>query len=152
MRRRPYRPASDFKQKEFESGMAISTAKSPKARPKHLDLAKIRLPLPGWVSILHRISGAALFICLPLLLWLLDASLGTEIGFDSLAGVFSQWWVKLVLCGLVWSYLHHFCAGLRYLMLDMHKGVELAPARASAGAVLLVSIPLAALVSWRLLF
>jgi succinate dehydrogenase / fumarate reductase cytochrome b subunit len=132
--------------------MSTIPAKTTKPRPKHLDLAKIRLPLPGWVSILHRISGAALFVAIPLLLWLLDTSLGTEIGFDSLAGVFAQWWLKLALCGLVWAYLHHFCAGIRYLFLDMHKGIELPQARASAGAVLFISIPLAALVAWRLFF
>jgi succinate dehydrogenase / fumarate reductase cytochrome b subunit len=130
--------------------MSTSPAKAIKPRPKHLDLTKIRLPLPGWVSILHRASGAALFLFLPILLWLLDVSLDTEIGYERLRGFVGQWWVKLVLAGLVWSYLHHFCAGIRYLFLDMHKGIELASARKSAGAVLIVSIPLALLVVWRL--
>ncbi|MBL8384336.1 MAG: succinate dehydrogenase, cytochrome b556 subunit [Burkholderiales bacterium] len=129
--------------------MTTSSVKAARPRPKHLDLTKIRLPLPGWVSIMHRISGAALFLALPLLLWLLDMSLGTEVGFDALAGVFGQWWMKLILAGLGWAYLHHFCAGVRYLLLDMHKGVDLASARASAAAVYFVSVPLAALVAWR---
>jgi succinate dehydrogenase / fumarate reductase cytochrome b subunit len=130
--------------------MSTTTAKAVKPRPKHLDLAKIRLPLPGWVSILHRASGAGMFLALPVLLWLLDMSLSTEIGFEALAGIFQQWWVKLALTGLVWAYMHHFCAGIRYLFLDMHKGIDLPAARASAGAVLIVSIPLAALIAWRL--
>lgn len=130
--------------------MSTTTAKVVKARPKHLDLFKIRLPLPGWVSIMHRASGAGLFIFLPFLLWILDTSLSTEVGFEALSGFLQQWWVKFILAGLVWAYLHHFCAGIRYLFLDMHKGVELAPARASAAAVFFISIPLALLVMWRL--
>ena len=132
--------------------MSSTTAKIVKPRPKHLALATIRLPLPGWVSIMHRLSGAALFLGLPGLLWLLDTSLETEVGFESLATVFSQGWLKVVLFGLLWGYLHHFCAGIRYLMLDMHKGVDLASARASAGAVYFVSIPLTLLAAWRLFF
>jgi succinate dehydrogenase / fumarate reductase, cytochrome b subunit len=127
-----------------------TTAKALKQRPKHLDLMKIRLPLPGWVSIMHRASGAALFLALPLLLWLLDKSLTTEIGFESLREILSQAWVKLMLAGLLWGYLHHFCAGIRYLLLDMHKGIDLASARMSAGIVYFVSIPLTALIAWRL--
>ena len=130
--------------------MPIAVSKTVKPRPKHLDLTKIRLPLPGWVSIMHRVSGAALFLMLPALLWLLDMSLATAIGFDALGELLSQWWVKVLLAGLLWAYLHHFCAGIRYLFLDMHKGVDLASARMSAGAVYFVSLPLTTLLAWRL--
>ena len=129
---------------------ATLTKVPPKARPVHLDLTKIRLPLPGWVSIMHRVSGAALFLCLPFLLWLLDKSLHTEVGYEMLSGLLKLWWVKLALFGLLWGYLHHFCAGIRYLFLDMHIGVDLAAARMSAGAVYFVSGPLALLAGWRL--
>lgn len=122
----------------------------PRPRPKHLDLTKIRLPLPGWVSIMHRVSGAALFVALPLLLWLLDRSLSTEIGYDRLALIFKLWWVKLAMFLLLWGYLHHFCAGIRYLFLDLHIGIDLALARMSAGAVYFISVPLALLAGWRL--
>ncbi len=128
----------------------VLTKAPPKPRPKHLDLTKIRLPLPGWVSIMHRISGAALFLAIPGFLWLLDKSLTTEVGFDWLRGLLSLWWVKLALFGLLYGYLHHFCAGIRYLFLDLHKGIDLPSARKSAGAVYFISIPLAILVGWRL--
>ena len=130
--------------------MSIAATKTVKPRPKHLDLTKIRLPLPGWVSIMHRVSGAALFLMLPALLWMLDMSLATAVGFDALGELLSQWWVKALLAGLLWAYLHHFCAGIRYLFLDMHKGVDLASARMSAGAVYFVSLPLTALLAWCL--
>ena len=131
--------------------MSSTLTKAPiRPRPKHLDLTKIRLPLPGWVSIMHRVSGAALFVSLPGLLWLLDKSLSTEIGYDWLRGFFTLWWVKLAMFGLLWGYLHHFCAGIRYLFLDMHIGVDLPSARMSAAAVYFISIPLALLAGWRL--
>lgn len=130
--------------------MSTSTVRAARPRPKHLDLTKIRLPLPGWVSILHRVSGAALFAALPGLLWLLDTSLDTEIGYDGLKAFVGQAWVKLVLFGLLWGYLHHFCAGIRYLLLDMHKCIDLPAARSSAAVVFFVSVPLALLCAWRL--
>ena len=133
--------------------MASTITKTPpKARPKHLDLLTIRLPLPGILSIMHRISGAALFLFLPLLLWLLDRSLETEVGYDQVRGYLGLWIVKIVLIGLLYGFMHHFCAGIRYLFLDMHKGVDLPQARMSAMIVYFVSIPLTVIAAWLLLF
>lgn len=119
-----------------------------KNRPKHLNVLQIRLPLPGIVSILHRVSGAGLFFCLPVLIWLFDASLNGPDTFRAalsctLAGIP---FVKLILLGLLWAFLHHFCAGIRYLLLDMHIGVDLAPARLSAKLVVAVSLILTVLI------
>lgn len=113
-----------------------------KQRPKHLDLAKIRLPLPGIVSILHRISGVALFFSLPFLLCLFKGTLSSAAAFDSFRALVGNPLVKLVLLGLMWAYLHHFCAGIRFLFLDIHKGIELQTARATAKIVLGVSLAL----------
>ena len=114
----------------------------PRTRPKHLDLTKIRLPLPALVSILHRVSGAALFLCMPFLLWLWQESLASQQRFEQFKEVASHWAVKLVLIGLLWAYLHHLCAGIRHLALDLDIGTELAAARASSWAVLVVSLGL----------
>lgn len=111
-------------------------------RPKHLALHQIRLPLPGIVSILHRVSGAGLFLMLPLLLWLFDQSLGSPVAYDAYRDVVSNPLVKLILFGLLWAYLHHFCAGIRFLLLDMHIWGDLAPARRSSVGVLVISIAL----------
>ena len=120
-------------------------------RPVYLDLVRIRLPLPGLVSILHRISGAALFLIgIPLLLLGLQSSLGSPESLASLRSMFDQPLVKLVLLGLVWAYLHHFCAGIRFLFLDVHRGIDLAPARRSSGVGLVVSLALTLLVGVRL--
>lgn len=119
--------------------MSDSTARK---RPKFLALHQIRLPLPGIVSILHRVSGAGLFLMLPLLLWLFDRSLGSPVAYDAYRDVVSNPLVKLVLFGLLWAYLHHFCAGIRFLLLDVHVGSDLAAARRSSVIVLVVSVAL----------
>ncbi len=113
-----------------------------KKRPKNLDLTTIRLPLPGKVSILHRVSGVGLFLCLPLLLWLFGASLASAEGFASMKAIAGMLPVKVVLAGLLWAFVHHFCAGIRFLLLDLHVGIEKEAARQSAGVVFAVSIPL----------
>lgn len=121
-----------------------------KKRPKNLDLTTIRLPLPGKVSILHRVSGAGLFLCLPVILWLFSSSLTSAETFATFKSVFSSLPAKVVLAGLIWAYIHHFCAGIRFLLLDLHIGIEKEAANKSAVAVLAVSIPLT-LVFWGVL-
>ena len=120
----------------------MSEATVRKQRPKHLALNQIRLPLPGIVSILHRVSGAGLFLLLPFLLYLLDRSLGSAETFETFSAVVGHPLVKLLLIGLLWAYMHHFCAGIRFLMLDLHKGLELEEARKSSKIVLVVSLTL----------
>ena len=121
-----------------------------KKRPKNLDLTTIRLPLPGKVSILHRVSGAGLFLCFPLLLWLFSASLNSADTFAVFKSVFSTLPAKVILAGLIWAYIHHFCAGIRFLLLDLHVGIEKEASRKSAAVVFAVSIPLT-LIFWGVL-
>ncbi len=120
-----------------------------KKRPKNLDLTTIRLPLPGKVSILHRVSGAGLFLCLPLLLWLFGDSLKSAESYAALKSLAASLPVKVILAGLLWAFVHHFCAGIRFLLLDLHVGIEKEAARKSATVVFAVSIPLT-LVLWGL--
>jgi succinate dehydrogenase / fumarate reductase cytochrome b subunit len=116
-------------------------------RPVYLNLVRIRLPLPGIVSILHRVSGAALYLIgLPLLLIGVQRSLASQEAFDSFRAALSHPLAKIVLIGLVWAYLHHFCAGIRFLLLDVHQGIELRPARLSSVIVLVVSLALTLIV------
>ncbi|NTV11054.1 MAG: succinate dehydrogenase, cytochrome b556 subunit [Zoogloea sp.] len=121
-----------------------------KKRPKHLALNEIRLPLPGFVSILHRISGAGLFLMLPLLLSLFGASVGSPESYAAYKDTIANPFVKLILFGLLWAFLHHFCAGIRFLLLDVHKGLDLPTARKSAGIVLVVSLALTVLIGVQL--
>jgi succinate dehydrogenase / fumarate reductase cytochrome b subunit len=122
-----------------------------KQRPVYLNLVRIRLPLPGLVSILHRISGAALFfVGLPLVLVGVSRSLASAEAFDAFRSALATPFAKIVLIGLIWAYLHHFCAGIRFLLLDVHQGIELKPARRSSVVVLVISLALAVLVGVRL--
>lgn len=121
-----------------------------KHRPKHLALHLIKLPLPGFVSILHRISGLLLFLALPLLLLMLQYSLRSIETYTQLLAVLAHPLAKLMLLGLLWASLHHFCAGLRYLAIDLDYGVKLAQARASSKAVLAVSLVLTVLLGAKL--
>jgi succinate dehydrogenase / fumarate reductase cytochrome b subunit len=118
----------------------MSSAAARKPRPKYLNLSallfEIRLPLPGWVSILHRISGAVLFFPgVLVLLWLLDQSLASPQGFEWVRNLASLWPVKLALLGFLWLFSHHFFAGIRYLFLDLDKGVDKETARMTSWVV-----------------
>ena len=106
-----------------------------KARPRYLDLFRIRLPLPAFVSILHRITGAVLFLLIPLLLYLWQMSLQSPETFAAFKAFMSRPLIKLAAIGLIWAYLHHFCAGIRHLALDLHYGTALETARATSWVV-----------------
>jgi succinate dehydrogenase / fumarate reductase cytochrome b subunit len=121
-----------------------------KKRPKHLALHQIKLPLPGIVSILHRFSGLLLFIALPLLLLMLQYSLSSIETYTQLMDVLSSPLLKLPLLGLLWAFMHHFCAGLRYLAIDLHLVRDLSQARNSSKVVMVVSLALTIIVGAKL--
>jgi succinate dehydrogenase / fumarate reductase cytochrome b subunit len=124
---------------------------APRPRPKYYDLSLAHLPPPGLVSIFHRVSGLLLFFPLvPLLLYMLQAALGSDEGYAQLRGFFAAPLGKLLTLGAVWLYAHHFWAGLRYLIMDMHWQVTKDPARRSALVVLALGVITTALVAWRL--
>lgn len=111
------------------------------------DLTGYRLPPAGWVSILHRVSGFAMFALLPLLVWLLDKSLTSELSFVEFQNalgnglwIFPGWFIKLVVIGLVWAYLHHFIAGIRHLWMDAFHAVSKEQGKNSA-LVTLIAAP-----------
>lgn len=108
-------------------------------RPVFLDLQILTrsLPIPGIVSILHRISGVLLFVFLPFLLALLAGSLSSGETFDTYKAWADNWFVKLVLWVFLWAFLHHLLAGVRFLLLDAHIGTDLPVARKSARIVLI---------------
>ncbi len=104
-----------------------------------VDAVKYRLPLAGVVSILHRVSGMLMFALLPLIVWFFDTSLSSEISFERFTGAFVSgigfmpgWVIKIVSLALIWSYLHHFIAGVRHLWMDMTHSVTKEQGRSSA--------------------
>ena len=125
------------------------TTGNPGTRPEfrniHISqIVRYRLPLAGLVSILHRISGAAMFLIgLPLVLYLFQQSVVSELSFERYREFVANPFVKLVIVGLIWAYLHHLFAGVRHLLMDLDVGVEKAAGRTSAAIVLAVSLVLA---------
>jgi succinate dehydrogenase / fumarate reductase cytochrome b subunit len=107
------------------------------------DLVRYKLPVPGVLSILHRVSGALMFVLLPFALWLFELSLRSEASYQRLREAASGWFVRIVLVALAWALLHHLLAGIRYLSLDLDLGVDRAPSRRSSWIVFAVSLPLA---------
>lgn len=106
-------------------------------RPIYLDLHRIRQPIPAVVSFLHRLSGAFLFLLIPFLLSVFEASLASQAEF---ASVLSSLWVKVMLFGVLAAFFYHLFAGLRFLLLDMGLGVALTSARRAAWLVIGASI------------
>ncbi|WP_295526670.1 succinate dehydrogenase, cytochrome b556 subunit [uncultured Pseudacidovorax sp.] len=112
------------------------------------DLRGYRLPPAGIVSILHRVSGVLMFLLMPFIIWMFDTSVSSEISyakfkaaFDSGLGFLPGWFLKLVALALIWGYLHHFCAGLRHLWMDVsHEAVTKEFGKTSAIVVLAISI------------
>lgn len=114
-----------------------------------VDAVKYRLPLAGVVSILHRVSGMLMFALLPLIVWFFDTSLSSEVSFERFTGAFVSgigfvpgWLIKIVSLALIWSYLHHFIAGVRHLWMDMTHSVTKEQGRSSAVITLAASVVL----------
>jgi succinate dehydrogenase / fumarate reductase cytochrome b subunit len=113
-------------------------------RPVHLNLFLIRMPVPAVMSIAHRASGVLMVVLTPLLVYALQQSVSGPAGFAQIQQWFAGWLGTLGLFVLLWALLHHLFAGFRYLLLDIHIGVDKTPERRSAWVVML-GAPLAAL-------
>lgn len=125
---------------------------TPSTRPvyRNIHVSQIlsyRLPPAGVVSILHRISGAVMFLLLPFVVWLFDVSLSSEISYERFTSAFvagigpvPAGLIKLVVLGLIWAYLHHFIAGVRHLWMDATHSVTKAQGHSSAIVTLALSV------------
>ncbi|UCB54638.1 MAG: succinate dehydrogenase, cytochrome b556 subunit [Thiotrichales bacterium] len=109
-------------------------------RPVYLNLFKIRLPTTGIVSFAHRVSGALLFLAIPLCVYLLDRSVSSEQAFEQSVRFMQHPVMQITLLILVWSLVHHFLAGIRYLLLDFDIAVEKASSNISAWTVLIAEL------------
>ncbi len=121
------------------------------------DLPSYRLPVAGIVSILHRISGFLMFLLMPLIIWLFDNSITSEISFAKFSAAFNigigfvpGWFMKLVALALIWAYLHHFIAGVRHLYMDSFHAVTKEFGKSSAIVTLVLSIGLTAVLGAKL--
>lgn len=135
-------------------------AATPKQRPgtmRLINALQYRLPLAGYVSILHRASGLLMFMLLPFVIWMFDTSLTSEISYDAFTNAFvggigfvPAWFVKLAVLALIWSYLHHFIAGVRHLYMDATHSVTKEFGRSSAVFTLALSLLLTAALGAKL--
>lgn len=121
------------------------------------DLPTYRLPVAGWVSILHRVSGALMFLLLPFVIWMFDTSVSSEFSHARFSALFSVgagplpgWIFKLLALGLIWAYLHHLIAGLRHLWMDAAHAVSKEFGRSSAIVTLALSLGLTAVLGAKL--
>lgn len=114
------------------------------SRPVFLNLMRIRLPIAGFMSILHRLTGLLLFLFIPFLLYLMQLVLTDEAGYVAAAGYLASPIVDFIVFVLLWSLMHHLLAGIRYLLLDIHIGVERPVYRYTAWSVVLAAPLLAA--------
>ncbi|NEX19814.1 succinate dehydrogenase, cytochrome b556 subunit [Thiorhodococcus mannitoliphagus] len=107
------------------------------SRPVFLNLWHIKLPLPGLVSILHRISGVLMVLSIPVAAILFHQALSGPEGFAATAAFLDSWLIQLPLLLLTWSLLHHLLAGIRHLGLDIGVGLDRPVARKTAWVVLI---------------
>ncbi len=140
--------------------MADTLKRRPVYRNIHItQLPHYRLPLAGWVSILHRISGAFLFLLLPLVIWLFDTSVTSEVSYAQFSSLFDAgwgglpgWFFKLVVLALIWAYVQHFIGGVRHLWMDATHDVGLEFGRRSALFTLVGSALLTLALGYKLFF
>lgn len=114
------------------------------------ELMNYRQPFSAIVSIMHRVSGFMMFVLLPFILYLLQESIRSEISYAHFQGIASHPFAKLVILALVWGYMHHFCAGIRHLVMDTHVGLDKDSARKSAVTVLVITWAVVIVVALKL--
>jgi succinate dehydrogenase / fumarate reductase cytochrome b subunit len=140
--------------------MTMADAKAIKKRPgqmRLIDATQYRLPPAGWVSILHRISGLVLIILMPFVIWMFDTSVTDEVSFDQFRNAFiagigfvPAFIVKLAALALIWSFLQHFCAGVRHLYMDFTHTVDKEFGRVSALVAIAVAAVLTLVFAYKL--
>jgi succinate dehydrogenase / fumarate reductase cytochrome b subunit len=122
------------------------------------DLTTYRMAPAAWVSILHRASGAIMFVLMPFIIWMFDTSLSSEISFSRFKAAFNSGlgfvpgaFIKLAALTLIWAYLHHFMAGLRHLWMDVsHDAVTKEFGKRSALLTLVLSLGLTVVLGAKL--
>ena len=140
--------------------MADTLKRRPVYRNIHItQLPSYRLPPAGWVSILHRVSGALLFLLMPFLIWLFDASVTSEVSYAQFTSIFRSgaggvpgWFFKLVALAMIWGYVQHFFGGLRHVWMDITNRVDIRFGRISALTTLALSAIVTVVLGLKLFF
>lgn len=116
------------------------------SRPKYLGLFTLaaNMSITAKASILHRVSGVLLFLSIPILLFILHCSLTAPDFYNTLYGVMVNPVIKLLYLLLIWAFIYHLCAGVRFLFLDIDIGAEIISAKKTSYLVIFLSIILTA--------
>ena len=123
-----------------------------KPRPKYLNLFAIRLPIPGIVSILHRISGFLMVALLGALIFVLDHLITSPDSYSRISFFFENLYVKLLLIVPIWALSHHLLAGIRFLLLDFHFFIDLKSTRIFSALIMFISVLVTSVVWFRLVW
>lgn len=124
--------------------------KRPVERPKNLNLFTIRLPLNAVVSILHRLSGVALFLVLPLLVYVFRQSVDSEQTYQAVLHHFDAHVIKVLLVLISFAFFHHFYAGIRHLLQDVHWMTSLQKAKITGRLVFVLDAVSVLVFAWWL--
>ena len=109
-------------------------------RPVNLDIATMRLPITAYVSILHRVSGAAMILVLSILLWCLDKSLDSPEGFLLIKTIFGEPFAQVIIWGSLSILAYHMIMGIRHLVMDAGFGETYEVGRVSAAVCLVAAV------------
>jgi len=111
-----------------------------KKRPVNLDIRTIKLPLPAITSIIHRVTGVALFFGAIFVVYILGLSLESQSGFNAAAAILrDSFLAKLIAWGFVSALLYHMIAGIKHLIMDFGYCEELESGQLAAKVTLIVA-------------
>lgn len=107
-----------------------------KQRPVNLDISTISFPPSAISSILHRITGVALFFALLLVIWAWAVSVSSSAGFDTVQAILSGIVGKILAIGTISALTYHILGGVRHMIMDMGHWEELESGNISAKIII----------------
>lgn len=108
------------------------------SRPVYLNLIKIKLPISGIISIFHRLTGLLLFVAIPVSLYLLQLSITDLESFNTVTSLMLHPISRFLILLVIWSFVHHFITGMRFLFIDLEFFLDRNAARSSSWAVVVI--------------
>lgn len=113
-----------------------------KQRPVNLDLTTVKFPASAIASILHRVTGVAMFFAMGILMWVLAASLSSQAGFEEIQQWSQTFCGKFIYWGTLTALSYHVVAGLRHFVMDLGHWENLESGNLSAKLTVVVAVVL----------
>jgi succinate dehydrogenase / fumarate reductase cytochrome b subunit len=124
---------------------SLQKSAAPRSRPLSPHLSVYRMIPTMAMSILHRITGTALYFGIVLLIWWIAAAAGSPEYFALARSVLGSWFGLLVLFGFTWALFHHMLGGIRHLIWDTGRLMDRQSSTRLAWATLAGSVLLTVL-------